>query len=138
MGMQASIDVTFQKRYSPKFVLKTLLTHGWSINYDNHVVFLLPSNKDDYDWQRISILNFNFARFLAAHHENDRIGITLVNEGVGGEVIINPDFLTISQTINRVYVNDFKCIVNFSWYLNKISSLFCLTNVSAIDCSLIY
>lgn len=138
MGMQASIDVKFTQNYLPKDLVLQLIKSGWIPIFDGKVTFLVASDIDSYDWQCIDHENFNMSRFLQSHQDMDKIGIVLVNDNIGGELLIYPDWLTISLSINRVYLSEVGGIPDFSWYLIKLSSFIKNVKVSSIECELVY
>lgn len=139
MGMQASIDIDFAHKYSPKDIILRLLHSGWTTHFEGQVSYLLPADKEQFDWVLTASDNFDLPRFLASHSTDDRIGITLVNgENIGGNFLIYPERLSLSLSINRVYIPELERVVDFNYYLHCLSSLLQGMNVSAITCESLY
>lgn len=138
MGIQSTIDIRFGNHLKPKEILRLLLELGWDYNYDGQVAFLPPGDNDNFDWQTVNCQQFNIESFLSSHNEYDKIGMALVTEdGAGGDFRIMPDMMVFSLNINRRYINS-DHIIDFSWYLNKLTSFFQRIYSVAINCEIIF
>jgi len=138
MGMQASIDINFAQEYSPKEVLKCLIDNGWGIYYQKVVTYLSSKDIDDYDWLNVNMNSFDLNWFMNSHKTMDKVGIVIVyNNESGGNLLIHPNYLSISLSINRQYLLGTD-IPNFNWYLKGMSSFLKNIKLSSIECEIIY
>lgn len=138
MGLQASIDIHFAQEYSPKELIPLLIASGWAIDFEKKVSYLLSSDIDDYDWQDSSIKDFNINQFLNTHKSMDRIGIAMVAKKSGGNLLIYPNYLLLSLSINRRYLSEIDRIPDFSWYIKRLANLLNNIKVSKIQCDAYY
>lgn len=139
MGMQASIDINFAKEYSPKEILKNLIYSGWEFDYQGSVSYLLPSDIDDYDWQFIDKNDFDIEEFISSHYDKDKIGIVMIIDRIsGGNMLIYPDYLSLSLSINRHYLSESETIPDFNWYLKRLNIFLNTIKLSSIQCEIIY
>ncbi|WP_347253685.1 hypothetical protein [Leminorella grimontii] len=139
MGLQASIDIEFPHEISPKNVVMDLINNDFHFDFDNYVSFLSSSDIDDYDWHKENKANFDLCEFINSHNDKSKIGIVLVTkEGIGGEFLIYPSWLSFSLSINRVYISPQERIIDFSWYFTRLSSFLKTKNISVINCQLAY
>lgn len=138
MGMQVSIDINFAQEYSPKEILKCLINNGWNIYYQNIVTYLSSNDIDDYDWLNMDMNLFNLDEFINSHNIMNKIGIVMVydNES-GGNLLIYPNDLSMSLSINRQYLSG-KDIPDFNWYLDRMSGFLRNIKLSSIQCEIIY
>lgn len=137
MGLQVSIDIYFSEKHSPKEIFKKLLDTGWEINFENEVSYLRASDLDDYDWQATDVDNFNINEFINSHDYMGKIGISVVaNRESGGEILIFPDYLSLSLSINRRYLFETQTmkIPDFNWYLERLSQFLNIINPQSIRC----
>lgn len=137
MSSQASIDIKFSSDYEPKKLVKLLLTFGWEFNIDGYVEFLCHDDVDSYDWQSLDYVSFNLEEFLESHNAQEKIGLSmLLEKDIGGNILIYPDWMTISLSINRVYLSNSR-IPNFNWYLSKLELFLKEISFLSINCELI-
>lgn len=138
MGMQVSIDINFAQEYSPKVILKCLMNNGWNIYYQNIVTYLSSNDIDDYDWLNIDMNLFNLDKFINSHNTMNKVGIVMVyNNESGGNLLIYPNYLSMSLSINRQYLSG-EIIPDFNWYLVRMSGFLRNINLSSIQCETIY
>ncbi len=139
MGLQASIDIHFAHRLSPKDTAISLINSGWSYDFEGSVIFLMANDADKYDWQEKPREEFNFEDYINSHNDQDKLGIVLINkDNVGGEFLIYPDWLSFSLSINRRYLTSKMKVPDFSWYLSELNFFLELANISNIQCELVY
>lgn len=137
MSSQANIDIKFSSDYEPKKLVKLLLTFGWEFNIDGYVEFLCHDDVDSYDWQSLDYVSFNLEEFLESHNAQEKIGLSmLLEKDIGGNLLIYPDWMTISLSINRLYLSNSR-IPNFNWYLNKLELFLKEIDFLSINCELI-
>lgn len=138
MGLSVGIVVRFSQSYMPQRILEVLLSGDWCLIFENNVTYLVPTDKNDYDWLSLPKDNFSLSKFVNSHVVNDKIGIVLVADNVGGEFLIFPDYLSVSLTVNRMYLEQQVRIVDYSWYLNRLKILYEEICVSDIVCSQVF
>lgn len=111
---------------------------GWSIYYENLVTYLPLKDVDDYNWQEENMELFDLDIFLNSHDIKDKVGIAVVYDGIsGGELIIYPEYLSLSLSINRKYISGID-IPDFNWYLMRMKDFFETIELSSIRCETIY
>lgn len=138
MGIKVSIDVNFSQEYSPKEVLKLLMSNGWGIYYQNIVTYLSSKDVDSYDWQDMDVNFFDFYDFINSHDAMGKVGVVMVFDGIsGGEVIIYPNCLSMLLSINCQHLSG-SDIPDFNWYLKRMSGFLNSIKLSSIECESIY
>lgn len=133
MSMKASIDIEFSRPVEPKKIFLSLIDSGWGVDFQGEVMFLDAVDREGYDWQVKSIEDFDLDEFIESHCPSDRIGISMVfEEAYGGEFLIFESWVSFSMSVNKVFLsND---VPDFSFYLERLSSVIEGFNVSVLKC----
>lgn len=137
MGMQASIDVKFSMNYEPGKILESLYRSGWNIDYRGDVTYLEATDIDDYDWKTCSFDVFDIDEFISLHSAGGRIGVVMTrDDGTGGEFLIFPDWVSLSISINRVYIQE--GVPDFTWYVSMLSVLVEEFSLTEFECKAVF
>ena len=123
--MSTLVTLDFQtnnpKNLSRPSIVKSLLTAGWSFDYEG-AAFLLPLGGDEYDWTRQEIdekeLFFHLERKVKS---GEVIGLTLTwkQTMIGGEFLLKTDdSISMNLSINLRMTSS--KIVDINWYLERL------------------
>jgi hypothetical protein len=125
--------VQFNKKYDPRYLFQIGLNSGWRLGNEGGVMYLLPDD-DDFSWNSMISREFSLECFLSALTcEGGKLGITVMFDSKrGGEIIIYPEKLFIQLSINQL--RDDNSIVDFSWYLRKLSKFLTHIEIVSIEC----
>ncbi len=137
MSIKASIDIEFLRPVEPKKILLELTGSGWELGFHGEVLFLNASDHENYDWQVSVLEEFDFNKFLESHSPSDRIGISMVFDGMhGGEFIIFENWMSFSISINKVFLS--RKIPDFSIYLGRLIGAIEGFDISTIKCECVF
>ncbi|MGE6473386.1 hypothetical protein [Serratia proteamaculans] len=133
MGSQASIDMDLFQSCQPQDVVVELVRSGWSVDFEEEVMFLLPSDAGSYEWRKEHVRKFELESFLSSHSTFGSVGIVMVfDEKFGGEFLICKDWISLSLSINRVCL--FDDVPDFTEYIVRLRAVIDKFGVSGIRC----
>lgn len=145
MSMNIDIEINFAQDYSPKKILELLLKNiDGRLDLDGFISYVLPEDKDNFDWITVPIVQFNINDFFQLHGINDKICINFYFNDclTGGIILIYSNYFCIMPTNNTIFINNpenkNKRLVNFSWYLKNLEAVTSLLNIESIKCTQFY
>lgn len=121
MGLQASIDISFEKEIDINSFIEILIGNGWNINDNNKITFLA---NDDFDWENEALNKHeSIMKLLLERFSNNKIigiALTLPNS-TGGlfHFLPSKNEVMILLNINRVKLKEIE-FTDYSFYLNKL------------------
>lgn len=137
MGNQANVTISFSRKYELEFILRSGISCGWKIGSYGHILYLAPSESDDYVWQSANVEDFDLKEYFSClGTDAHKLGLEIMLDSenmIGCDIVIFQDSIWFNPSINVVYLFDH--IINFSWYLKFLKPFISLFAINSIVCS---
>jgi hypothetical protein len=119
-------------------ILESLLENGWSANLDGNISFMV---NDSYDWECLPFKDYPLVISLIGESIDNKQACLIAIRYNDGFTDIELKYLD-SKTLGLNMVNDVKKmdllgVVDFTWYLEKVPTIFSCIQFDSIRCDYI-